>query len=105
MSTQVDFSVLQPCIGLCLAIPVMVTALLLSNVSDQKSHPNLHKAVMVVKYHPPLCPLLISCVYFRLHSAEEQLLAFDLKKKGSIYGSYMSTLLYFRQHFKTLLGV
>lgn len=82
MSTQVDFSVLQPCTGLCLVIPVMVRALLLSDIGDQESHPNLHKAVMVVKYYPPLCPLLISCVYFRLHSAEEQLLAFDLKKKG-----------------------
>lgn len=59
----------------------MVKTLLLSNITDQKSHPNLHKAVVVVKYCPPLRPLLISRVYFRLLSAEEQLLALDLIKK------------------------
>lgn len=60
-----------------MVIPIMVKTLLLSNIIDRKSHLNLHKAVMVVKYYPPLCPLLVSCVYFRLHSAEEQLLALD----------------------------
>lgn len=62
----------------------MVKTLLLSNIIDQKSHPNVHKSVMVVKYCPPLCPLLISCIYFRLHSAEEQLLALDLKRRVGV---------------------
>lgn len=86
-------------------IPVMVETLLLSNIIDQKSYPSLYKAVMVVKYYPLLYLLLISCVYFRLHSAEEQLLALDLKKKGgAIYGLWTYSLLYFKLHLKPCYG-
>lgn len=87
-----------------MVIPVIVETLLLSNIIDQKSYSSLHKAVMVVKCYPLLCFLLISCVYFRLHSAEEQLLALDLRK-GAVCGLWTYSLLYLNYILNPVRGL